>query len=171
MKYCPRCSTARDEGAAFCRRCGLDLEAAEAGRGEVVHHPGYRPPRMAPYEPRRPQYEPPPGEIEPPPVYVAAPVPEQALQSHYRHVQYQAPQLDVRLVDDRQNMARLSARALDVRCGGTAGGCLGMMAGFWGGALVGGALGLGLLSLVPVTAGMLVGTFLGTRVALGIMGR
>lgn len=156
MEYCPICGTRRVEGEALCHRCGLDYPAAEAGHGPIMLAPGGR--RTAPGGWGADQGEQPPSRYSMPPV----PQPR-----------WQQPQpMDFRPVSDRQNMAKLTAHALDIRCGGTAGGCLGMLAGFTVGALVGAAAGLGPGgSLVLAVFGMFLGMFLGMRIALGMMAR
>ena len=73
---------------------------------------------------------------------------------------------DVRLVSDRQTIARVSRAALDVRCLGTLGGLVGMVLGFFVGGYVGLALG-GAMLVITLPVGLLLGAYLGMRAALG----
>jgi hypothetical protein len=73
---------------------------------------------------------------------------------------------DVRLVSDRQTMARVSRAALDVRCLGTLGALAGLLVGFIIGGYVGLALG-GAMILITLPVGLVVGAYFGMRVALG----
>ena len=76
-----------------------------------------------------------------------------------------APRVDVRAIDDRQNMARMTRDAMDVRCLGTLGGIVGAVLGFLLLGSIGMALGPpgALLALV----GLPLGWWLGVRTALG----
>ena len=72
----------------------------------------------------------------------------------------------MRLVSDRQTMARVSRAALDVRCLGTLGALAGLLVGFIIGGYVGLALG-GAMILITLPVGLVVGAYFGMRVALG----
>jgi hypothetical protein len=82
---------------------------------------------------------------------------------------HEAKPIDVRAVNDRSNIARMTRDALDVRCLGTLGGLAGVVVGFlvfgWVGASIGGA-GV-LLALV----GIPLGWWVGVRTILGFLAR
>jgi len=59
---------------------------------------------------------------------------------------------------------------MEVRCGGTAGGCLGMIAGLLLFGYIGAAIG-GIAPVILLPVGILIGLFVGMRVALGLMAR
>jgi hypothetical protein len=73
---------------------------------------------------------------------------------------------DVRLVSDRQTIARVSRAALDVRCLGAAGALAGLALGFFVGGYVGLVLG-GAMPLITLPLGLLLGAYVGMRLALG----
>jgi hypothetical protein len=79
------------------------------------------------------------------------------------------PRVEVRAVNDRANMARMTRDAMDVRCLGTIGGLAGAFVGFlllgWIGMAIGG--GGVLLALV----GIPLGWWIGVRTALGFLAR
>jgi hypothetical protein len=148
IETCPRCGVKRPDAFQWCRKCGLDFEKAERGQF---------PPGM-PDRPVSP-YAPPPGWTP-----NAPPVP------HEPQWQQPAPRVDVRPVNDRQNMARWTANALDVRCGATAGGCLGMILGLIVAGSIGAVIG-GVAPLLLAPVGVFVGLFIGMRLALSLMAR
>ena len=152
IEVCPRCGTRRPDAFQWCRKCGLDFEKAERGQFPADMRPT---PTAGP---------PPTSDVQ------RVPPPIQHSQQWQQPTQPYVPQVDVRPVNDRKNMARWTANALDVRCGGTAGGCLGMLVGFllfgYFGAVIG---GVAPLLLIPL--GVVIGLFVGMRVALGLMAR
>lgn len=152
IDVCPRCGTKRPDAFQWCRKCGLDFAKAERGQlpADMRLTPTAGPP--------------PPSDVQ----RVAPPV--QQGPQWQQPAQPYIPQLDVRPVNDRKNMARLTANALDVRCGGTAGGCLGMIVGFLVFGYLGAAIG-GVAPLLLIPIGVFVGLFVGMRVALGLMAR
>ena len=135
FEFCPSCGAKRSDASELCRMCGFDFggpnggAASERDRGSAPVPPsGWAVDRVPP--PAPPQWQ--------------HPVPQQVV----------SRQVDVRPVSDRRNIARWTANALDVRCAGSAGGCLGMFVGFFAGALVGGAIG-GFAALVTIPIGVL----------------
>lgn len=140
IEFCPRCGTKRPDEFKWCRKCGIDFEQAE--RGQL------------------------PAGVTSPYARPTTPNPEPTSQWQQPYV----PVVEVRAGGDRQSMARWSLHALEVRCGGTAGGCLGMVAGFvlfgYIGALIG---GVAPLFFIPI--GVLIGLFVGMRVALELMAK
>lgn len=79
------------------------------------------------------------------------------------------PRLDVRSVNDRQNIARMTRDAVDVRCLGTTGGLVGAFFGF----VVFGWIGMAIGGAGPLLAfvGIPLGWWLGVRTALGWLAR
>ena len=81
----------------------------------------------------------------------------------------ETPRVDVRPVNDRANMARMTRDAVDVRCLGTIGGLIGAVVGFiafaWMGSMIGGA------GLLLAILGIPFGWWLGVRTALGFISR
>ena len=143
IEFCPRCGTKRPDTLKWCRKCGLNFDEAE--RGKLP--PGVSSPTIRTVQ-----------------NYFGEPEPQQPT-SQWQ--QPYVPVVEVRPGGDRQSMARWSLHALEVRAGGTAGGCLGMAAGFllfgYIGALIG---GVAPIFLIPL--GVLIGLFVGMRGALGL---
>ena len=151
IEFCPRCGTKRPDELQWCRKCGLDFHKAERGQ----FPPGVRPPSGGWATDRVP----PPAPARMPPSGWATDRVEQG-----------APylgQLDVRPVSDRANMARWTRNALDIRCLGAAGGCLGMVVGGFVGLLILGALGWGFYGLFLLPLFVVAGLFVGMRVVIG----
>ena len=146
IEFCPRCGTKRPDAFQWCRKCGLDFHRAERG-------------------------EQPPGATTPPPRQVTGwVIDDRTAPPSSQWARPEAQPVEIRPTTDRKTMAQWSAHAMDVRCGGTAGGCLGMFLGFLAFAYIGAAIGgPAILLLLPI--GVIVGMFVGARVALGLMSR
>ncbi len=147
IEFCPRCGTKRPDYLKWCRKCGLDFEMAERGKlpANMVDESFQRPSGQQAAE-------------------------GQALPHGSGWTQGGHLQADITPVSDRRNIARWSRNALDVRCGGTAGGCLGTFVGFLVGGYVGLAIG-GLAVIFTLAVGAFLGMYLGMRIALGLMAR